>query len=132
MDNYWKNPADASSPVLPATARPPKLLQRMRDRLRTRNYSIRTETAYVDWAHRYILFHSKRHPQDKGGDEVEAFLTHLAVDRHVSASTQNQAKAALLYLYKEVLQIQLPWLDEVVQDQDPKAFACGTHTIGGA
>ena len=94
---------------------PPKLLTRMREHLRTRHYSLRTETAYVDWARRYILFHGKRHPQEMGAAEVEAFLTHLAVERHVSASTQNQAKAALLYLYKEVLQIQLPWLDEVVQ-----------------
>lgn len=104
----------------PTLQQPPKLLTRMREHLRMRHYSIRTETAYVDWARRYILFHSKRHPQDMGGDEVEAFLTHLAVDRHVSASTQNQAKAALLYLYKEVLQIQLPWLDEVVQAKTPK------------
>jgi len=74
----------------------------------------------VDWARRFILFHGKRHPQEMGGVEVEAFLTHLAVDRQVSASTQNQAKAALLYLYKQVLGIDLPWLDEVVQAKTPK------------
>ena len=92
----------------------------MRNHLRTRHYSIRTETAYVDWARRFILFHGKRHPQDMGGAEVEAFLTHLAVDRHVSASTQNQAKAALLYLYKQVLGVELAWLDDVVQAKAPK------------
>ena len=79
-------------------SRPPKLLERMRIRLRTLHSSIRTEHAYLDWARRFILFHDKRHPQDMGALEVEAFLSHLAVDRQVSASTQNQAKAAILYL----------------------------------
>ncbi|GAA4426687.1 integron integrase [Acidovorax lacteus] len=92
----------------------------MRDHLRTRHYSIRTEAAYLDWVKRFILFHSKRHPADMGAAEVGAFLTHLAVERQVSASTQNQAKSAILYLYKEVLQVQLPWLDEVVQAKAPK------------
>ena len=101
-------------------APPPKLLDRLRIHLRTRHYSIRTEEAYVDWARRFILFHGKRHPQDMGAAEVEAFLSHLAVDRQVSASTQNQAKAALLYLYKQVLQVDLPWLDEVVQAKRPR------------
>ncbi|MDD3019215.1 MAG: integron integrase [Comamonas sp.] len=100
--------------------RPPKLLERMRIHLRTRHYSIRTEEAYIDWARRFILFHGKRHPRDMGAVEVEAFLSHLAVERHVSASTQNQAKAALLYLYKQVLEIDLPWLNEVVQAKRPK------------
>ena len=100
--------------------RQPKLLERMRIHLRTRHYSIRTEEAYIDWARRFILFHGKRHPRDMGAVEVEAFLSHLAVERHVSASTQNQAKAALLYLYKQVLEIDLPWLNEVVQAKRPK------------
>ena len=85
-----------------------------------RHYSIRTETAYVDWARRFILFHGKRHPQEMGAVEVEAFLTHLAVQRQVSASTQNQAKAAILYLYKQVLGVDLPWLDDVVQAKTPR------------
>lgn len=112
----------AASAALPTLAPPqsPKLLQRMRDHLRTRHYSIRTEAAYLDWARRFILYHDKRHPVDMGAAEVAAFLTHLAVDRQVSASTQNQAKSAILYLYKEVLQVQLPWLDEVVQAKAPK------------
>ncbi|WP_399697673.1 phage integrase N-terminal SAM-like domain-containing protein [Xenophilus sp.] len=99
---------------------PPKLLERLRIHLRTRHYSIRTESAYVDWARRFVLFHGKRHPQEMGAPEVEAFLSHLAVDRQVSASTQNQAKAALLYLYRQVLGIDLPWLDDVVQAGRPR------------
>ena len=74
----------------------------------------------MDWARRFILFHQKRHPQDMGAAEVEAFLSHLAVVRQVSASTQNQAKSALLYLYKQVLGLELPWLDEVVQAKRPQ------------
>jgi integron integrase len=82
--------------------------------LRVKHYSIRTETAYVDWVRRYVLFHGKRHPRDLGAAEVEAFLTDLAVQRRVSASTQNQAKSAILFLYKEVIDKDLPWLDGVV------------------
>ena len=113
-------PGTASLPSAPAAPQPPKLLNRMREHLRTRHYSIRTETAYVDWARRFILFHGKRHPLEMGAAEVEAFLTYLAVQRQVSASTQNQAKAAILYLYKQVLQIELAWLDGVVQAKTPK------------
>jgi integron integrase len=91
------------------------LLDRLRDHLRARHYSLRTEEAYVDWARRFILHHGKRHPIEMGAAEVGEFLTHLAVQRQVSASTQNQAKAALLYLYRHVLEVDLPWLDEVVQ-----------------
>ncbi len=100
--------------------RPPKLLEQLRIHLRTRHYSIRTEQTYIDWARRFILFHNKRHPRDMGAAEVEAFLSHLAVERNVSASTQNQAKAALLYLYKQIIGVDLPWLDEVVQAKAPK------------
>ena len=77
------------------------------------HYSIRTEEAYTDWARRFILFHHKRHPKEMGSAEIEAFLSHLAVERKVSFSTQNQAKAALLFLYKQVLGIDLPWLDNI-------------------
>ena len=92
----------------------PKLLDRLRIQIRLRHYSLRTEQAYVDWARRYILFHGKRHPKEMGAVELRDFLSHLAVDRNVAASTQNQAKSALLFLYREVLQIELPWLDEVI------------------
>lgn len=98
----------------------PKLLDQLRIHLRTRHYSIRTEQAYLDWARRFILFHHKQHPRTLGAVEIEAFLSHLAVKRNVSASTQNQAKAALLYLYKQVLGIDLPWLDEVVHAKNRK------------
>ncbi|MDR0780235.1 MAG: integron integrase [Pseudomonadales bacterium] len=95
--------------------KPPKLLDQLREAIRARHYSIRTEAAYCDWARRFILFHGKRHPREMEAAEVTAFLTHLANERNVSASTQNQAKSALLFLYKQVLGIELPWLDEIVQ-----------------
>ena len=104
-------PSVATDPTAP---QPPKLLEQLRQRIRALHYSIRTEQAYVDWARRFILFHGKRHPREMGAVEVTAFLTYLAVERNVSASTQDQAKAAILFLYKEVLQQDLPWLNEVV------------------
>lgn len=97
------------------TPRAPRLLEQLRGKIRAKHYSIRTEQAYLDWARRFILFHGKRHPREMGAGEVEAFLTHLAVERRVSASTQNQAKSALLFLYKDVLGIELPWLENVTQ-----------------
>ena len=80
-----------------------KLLDRVRDAIRTKHYSIRTEEAYVNWIKRFILFHDKRHPQEMEAGEIEEFLTHLAVDKNVAASTQNQALSAILFLYQEVL-----------------------------
>jgi integron integrase len=93
--------------------RPPRLLEQVRAKLRLLHYAIRTEEAYVDWIRRFIFFHGKRHPREMGAVEVEAFLTHLAVDGHVAASTQNQALAALLFLYQKVLEIELPLIDAV-------------------
>ena len=90
------------------------MLDTLRQAIRVRHYSIRAEDTYVDWVRRFILFHGKRHPLDLGATDVSAFLTHLAVDRGVAPSTQNQAKSALLFLYREVLQLELPWLDEVI------------------
>lgn len=84
-----------------------------------KHYSIRTEQQYVQWARRFILFHDKRHPRELGAAEVEAFLTHLAVEGNVAAATQNQALSALLFLYREVLEINLPWLDNVVRAKRP-------------
>ena len=92
----------------------PRLLNQVRDKIRLKHYSIRTEQAYTEWVKRFVLFHKKRHPKDMGAGEVEQFLTHLAVAGKVSASTQNQAKSALLFLYRDVLSTDLPWLDEVV------------------
>lgn len=98
----------------------PKLLDQVRGKIRLKHYSIRTEQAYTDWIRRFILYHGKKHPRDMGAAEVEQFLTHLAVQGRVAASTQNQAKSALLFLYKEVLEVELPWLDNVEQAKAPK------------
>lgn len=86
----------------------PKLIDQVRSIIRVKHYSLRTEEAYWHWIKRFILFHKKRHPNEMGEGEVSAFLSHLAVDRRVAASTQNQALSALLFLYKEVL--KTPWI----------------------
>ena len=91
----------------------PRLLEQVRERLRVLHYSYRTEAQYVQWIKRFILFHDKRHPSGMGAPEVESFLTHLAVQGRVAAPTQNQAKAAILFLYKQVLGQELDWLDGV-------------------
>jgi integron integrase len=95
------------------------LLDQVRDRLRALHYSLRTEDAHVFWIRRYILFHGKRHPRELGGADAEAFLTALAVERRVSASTQNQALVAILFLYREVLQTELPRLDGITRAKRP-------------
>lgn len=92
----------------------------MRDTLRVKHYSLRTEESYLGWVRRFILFHGKRHPREMGAPELTAFLTSLAVQGQVSAATQNQALAAVLFLYREVLQIELPWLDDVVRAKRPQ------------
>ncbi|MFO0906002.1 MAG: integron integrase [Pirellulales bacterium] len=102
-----------STPPLPPTPPKPRLLDQVRDKCRVLHLSKRTETAYVGWIRRFILFHQKRHPLEMGAPEVEAFLTHLAVQGKVAASTQNQALAGLLFLYRDVLGIQLPLVDAV-------------------
>ncbi len=106
-----------STPV--RTPPPPKLLDQLRASLRLRHYSLRTEQQYLQWVRRFILFHGKRHPKTMGATEVEAFLTHLAVEGEVAASTQNQALSALLFLYREVLQQDLPWMSQVVRAKRP-------------
>ena len=98
----------------------PKLLDRVRHAVRARHYSRRTEKAYVHWIKRYIFFHSKRHPAEMGAVEVTAFLTALAVRDRVAASTQNQALNALLFLYREILGVELPWLDDLVRAKRPQ------------
>jgi len=101
-------------------AEPPRLLDRARAALRARHYSYRTEQAYVGWIRRFILFHGKRHPKDMGDVEINAFLSHLATEGHVAASTQNQALAALLFLYQDVLAMRVPWLDCLVRARKPE------------
>jgi integron integrase len=101
-------------------AEPGQLLNEVRLRIRARHMSYRTEKTYLDWIRRFIRFHGLQHPQTMGPVEVEAFLTALAVDRQVSASTQNQALAAILFLYREVLEVELPWLSGVVRAKRPQ------------
>ena len=96
-------------------AKTPRLLDQVHARLRLKHYSLRTERAYVGWIRRFILAHGKRHPRDMGAAEVEGFLSTLAVEGRVAAGTQNQALSALLFLYKEVLSVELPWLETVVR-----------------
>jgi len=103
-----------------AVARGPKLLDRVREALRLRHRSVRTEKAYVGWIRQFIISNGKRHPSEMGGAEVERFLTTLAVQGGVSASTQNQALAAILFLYRDVLGIQLRWMDGIVRARRPE------------
>ena len=108
-----------SESTSPVTTKP-KLLDQVRHRCRVRHLALSTEHSYVNWIRRFILFHHKRHPLEMGSPEVSAFLTHLAVEGHVAASTQNQALAALLFLYREVLDRDFGWLDGVVRANKPK------------
>ncbi|MEQ1546120.1 integron integrase [Methyloglobulus sp.] len=101
-------------------AQPKKLLDQVRDKIRFKHYSLSTENTYISWAKQFILFHGKRHPADLGAAEVEAFLTYLATQRHVSSSTQNQALSAILFLYRDVMEITLPWLDNFERSKKPR------------
>ena len=98
----------------------PKLLNEVRKKIRLKHDSIRIEEAYVNWIRRYILFHNKRHPREMGSREIEAFLTHLAVNEHVAASTQNQAFSALLFLYREVVKMPLDEPIDAIRAKTPK------------
>jgi hypothetical protein len=104
---------DALTPSA-ATPPPPRLLDRLRTEIRARHYSLRTEDTYVDWARRFILFHGKCHPRDMGVKEIGQFLSWLATERQLTASTQNQAKAERLSLYLKLLKQDLPWINEMV------------------
>lgn len=99
---------------------PKKLLDQVRERLRARHYSIHTEKSYVSWIRRFILFHGKQHPRILGVKECEAFLTHLAVNRHVAASTQNQAFNAIIFLYSQILGVELDEKIDAVRARKPK------------
>src|SRR5436190_10530105 len=109
------------APTIPPSFSPdnPKLLDRVRDVIRRKHYSFRTEQIYTDWIRRFILFHKKRHPNEMAETEVTQFLTHLAREGRVAASTQNQALSALLFLYKEVLKREIGWLDQVERAKRP-------------
>ena len=102
-----------------ASPKPPRLLERVRDTVRRKHYSYRTEQAYIHWIKRYIWFCDRRHPAELGAPEVTAFLTHLSRERSVAAATQNQALSALLFLYGEVLEVKLPWMDGIERAKRP-------------
>jgi len=104
----------------PEPNRPPKLLEQVRGAIRARHFSRRTERAYSGWIRRFILFHGKRHPMMMGQHEVSEYLSFLASRRRVAASTQNQALSAILFLYREVLGQDLPWLTDVVRAHEPR------------
>lgn len=114
----WGRPGPALF-VCEVPAPKPRLLDRVRQALRIRHYSRRTEEAYVAWIRRYVVFHGKRHPAELSGPEVTRFLSALAVEGRVAASTQNQALSALLFLYRDVLGVELPWLDDIVRARRP-------------
>src|SRR5690242_796537 len=103
----------------PYRAEGPRLLDRVRAEIRTRHLSGRTEETYIFWIRRYVVFHGKQHPATLGPEAMTCFLSHLAIERRVSASTQNQALSALLFLYRRVLGVELPWLDGVVRAKRP-------------
>lgn len=109
------------APTIPPSLPPgnPKLLDRVRDVIRRKHFSFRTEQIYTDWIRRFILFHGKRHPSEMAETEVTQFLTHLAREGKVAASTQNQALSALLFLYKQVLKQEIGWLDQVERAKRP-------------
>lgn len=118
-DGRHAQPATRASPG-DASAKPPRLLDQVRARMRRLGMAIRSEEAYLGWIRRFILANGKRHPRELGEREVEAFLTDLAVRGQVAASTQNQALSALLFLYREVLGIELPWMDGIRRAKRPE------------
>jgi integron integrase len=99
--------------------KPPRLLERVRRAIRARHYSPRTEQCYVSWVRRYVLFHGKTHPSELGPEAVAKYLSYLATDRRVSASTQNQALSALLFLYREVLGVEMDWVEDIAPAKRP-------------
>jgi integron integrase len=103
----------------PSPSRAPRLFERVREAAHVRHYSRRTESAYWAWIRRFIFFHGKRHPAEMGAPEITKFLSSLAVEGNVAAATQNQALSALLFLHRDVLEQDLPWLDDVVRAKRP-------------
>lgn len=120
MAPYNGSGGSAIGATAEAVARPPRLLDEVRGRMRRLGLAKRTEEAYVGWIRRFILANGKRHPREMGAREVEAFLTRLATRDKVAASTQNQALAALLFLYREVLGEQLPWMENIRRAKRPE------------
>jgi integron integrase len=102
------------------SVQPKKILDQVRDKIRFKHYSLSTENTYIAWIKQFTLYHHKRHPVEMGALEVEAFLTYLATQRHVASATQNQALSAILFLYREVLAVNLPWLDNFERSKKPR------------
>lgn len=120
MESKTGNTSATTSSASNSSKNAPKLLDQVRTEIRKRHYSRRTEQSYVHWIKRFILFHGKRHPRDMGAAEIEAFLSDLAVRQDVAASTQNLALSAILFLYRDILGIELPWLDGITRARKPQ------------
>jgi integron integrase len=118
--NSFVDPSFSGSDGVPAVVDKPRLLDRVRNVIRCKHYSIRTEQTYVDWIKRYIYFHHKQHPEEMGEEHISAFLTHLAVDRKVAGSTQNQALCALVFLYCEVLKKEIGKFEDFIRAKRPQ------------
>src|SRR4051812_28471190 len=108
-----------------------RLVERVREEIRARHYSLRTEQAYWYWIRYFVRFHGKRHPAEMGAAEVTAFLSWLATERNVAAATQNQALSALLFLYQKVLGVELPWLGQLTRAKRPVRVPAGLTEGGG-
>ena len=109
-----------------------KLLDQVRHVIRKKHYSIRTEQAYTNWIKRFILFHGKRHPKDMGETEISKYISYLAVKRNVSASTQNQALNAIVFLYKQILNRELGDFGSMERAKIKRIFMCGNEALGEA
>jgi len=120
MESQTRNTSATTSSASNNSKNAPKLLDQVRTEIRKRHYSLRTEQSYVHWIKRFILFHGKRHPRDMGAAEIEAFLSDLAVRQNVAASTQNLALSAILFLYRDVLGVGLPWLEGITRAKKPQ------------
>jgi integron integrase len=103
-----------------SSPQPPRLLDQVREAIRLKHFSLKTEKSYLYYIRDFILFHNKRHPREMGGDEIRAYLSHLAIQRHVAPSTQTVALSALLFLYRQVLQIELPYIDNIERAKKPE------------
>ncbi len=118
--------ASLNTPLM-APPQKPKILDQLRAVIRLRHYSIRTEEAYTQWVKRFIFFHGKRHPEEMGRAEVEAFLTYLAVERKVAAATQNQAINVLVFFYREIIKREIGTLEDVVRPSGDGVAASGQN-----
>jgi integron integrase len=118
VNNYYA--ANVMEDIMDTQSKPTRLLDQVRDVIRLKHYSIRTEQTYLHWIKRFILFNGKRHPREMGAAELTAFLSHLAIKGNVAAATQNLALNAVLFLYREVLKIELPWLNDVHRAKKPE------------